>query len=249
MKVFLLLLTGLFLSNTTSYAPLSTNLRIDSKKLGYALQYRVYTPPGYESLSDLPVLYITDGQWYIESGKVHDVMDQLISDGKMQPAIAVFVDNRDPDNLSNNRRNSQFFCNRRYAAFFEEELIPHIDATYRTASDRASRVILGLSFGGLNAACFGLQAHDSFEGIAMQSPAMHPVPRLFSSYEEQEKLPLDIFLSSGTQKDNEERTRQFKRILEEKGYELKYIEVPYGHNWQNWKPLIDDVLMHYFGAP
>ena len=249
MKVFLLLLISVLFVSPQSISPLSSNLRIESKKLGYTLQYRVYTPPGYDSLSSLPVLYVTDGQWYIESGQVHDVMDQLINDGKMEPAIAVFVDNRDPDNLSNNRRNKQFFCNRRYAAFYEEELIPHIDATYRTDSDRESRVILGLSFGGLNAACFGLQAHDSFQGIAMQSPATHPVPRLLSSYEEKEKLPLDIFLSSGTQKDNEERTRQFKRILEKKGYELKYIEVPFGHNWQNWKPLIDDVLLHYFGTP
>ncbi len=47
---------------------LSANQRIESSALGYALQYRVYTPAGAENLKNLPVLYVTDGQWYISSG-------------------------------------------------------------------------------------------------------------------------------------------------------------------------------------
>ena len=27
---------------------------------------------------------------------------------------------------------------------------------------------------------------------------------------------------------------------------MKFIEVDAGHNWRNWKPLIDDVLRYYF---
>ncbi len=227
---------------------LTDNQRITSEALGYDLHYRVYTPEGYEAMTDLPVLYITDGQWYIDSGEVPQVMDQLIAEGKMRPAIAVFVDNRNPDNLNDNRRNRQFFCNPRYSRFFTDELIPHIDATYPTHADRSSRVILGLSFGGLNSACFGLQAADAFEGIAMQSPATHPVPDLHDRYSDGPKRLLNIFLSSGTQRDNEAKTRAFKRILEAKGYPLHYVEVPHGHTWANWKPLIDDVLVYYFGA-
>jgi enterochelin esterase-like enzyme len=226
---------------------LGPNQVIQSEILGYKLQYRVYIPEGYEAASDLPVVYMTDGQWYIESGQVHAELDRLIAARSIKPVIAVFVDNRDPDNLSDNRRNKQFFCNQNYADFFEKELIPEIDRRYKTAADRKHRVILGLSFGGLNSACFGLQAHTVFEGIAMQSPAMHPVPTLFSSYQSLEKLPLNIFLSTGTRQDNESRTRRFKKVLEEKGYDVKYVEVPFGHNWTNWKPLIDDVLLHYFG--
>lgn len=225
---------------------LSDNLRITSEQLGYDLQYRVYTPPGYESLEDLPVVYVTDGQWYIESGDMPNLMENLILSGKMEPAIAVFVDNRNPDNLEENRRNRQFFCNQRYADFYAKELIPHIDKTYKTNSDRAARVILGLSFGGLNSACFGLIAHETFEGIAIQSPATHPIPSLHQQYQESPRLPLKIFLSSGTYSDNEDKTRRFKRVLELKGYDFEYIEVPHAHTWENWKPLLDDVLTYYF---
>ena len=250
----LLLLAGLA---ATAFAPpraatsdgnLSNNQIIESTILNYKLQYRVYVPEGYETLENLPVLYVTDGQWYIASGEVPRVLDQLIAEGKMEPTIAVFVDNRDPDNLSHNRRNRQFFCNPRYAEFYTDELIPAIDKRYKTRAERTSRVILGLSFGGLNSACFGLRAHTAFEGIAMQSPATHTVPYLFKAYQDSTRLPLKIFLSSGDRDDNEERTRRFKSILEDKGYEMSYIEVPHGHNWANWKPLIDDVLLYFFGT-
>ena len=231
----------------TSRGTLSPNQTIQSEILGYSLQYRVYLPNGYENLSDLPALYVTDGQWYIGRGEVPQVLDKLIAEGSIRPAIAVFVDNRDPENLSNNRRNRQFFCNTQYIRFFTEELVSLIDTQYKTKADRTSRTILGLSFGGLNSACFGLHAHPTFEGIAMQSPAMHPVPYIFSAYQDSTRLPLRVFLSSGTQNDNEARTRRLRDILRSKNYEMSYVEVPHGHTWANWKPLIDDVLLYYYG--
>ncbi len=249
----LLLVLGLVLAFSVPHAEtgngrLSENQTIQSQTLGYKLQYRVYLPDGYDDAANLPVLYLTDGQWYIGRGEVPQLLDRLIAEGAINPVIAVFVDNRDPDNLAHNRRNQQFFCNRHYIRFFTDELAQEIDTCYKTQAERTSRVILGLSFGGLNSACFGLHAHATFEGIAMQSPAMHPVPSLLSAYEDSTRLPLKIFLSSGTKNDNEARTRHLKRILEDKGYQMSYVEVPYGHEWANWKPLLDDVLRYYFGS-
>ncbi len=227
---------------------LSDNRIISSQILDYDLNYRVYTPPGYDDLTDLSVIYIADGQWYISEGQLPSLMDKMIGVGDIDPLIAIFVDNRNPHDISDNRRNSQFWCNPDYVRFYEEELVPEIDDAFKTAANRSSRVILGLSFGGLNAACFGLLAHESFEGIAMQSPAMRPVPSIYSDYNTTPKLPLKIFLSSGTVQDNEDATRRLKSILEEKGYPLHYVEVPFGHNWNNWGPLLDDVLLYFFAG-
>ena len=235
-------------AQSTSVRPgtLTDNQIITSDVLGYDLQYRVYLPSGHLAMQDLPTIYVTDGQWYIDSGEMPALLDRMIESNEIEPVIAVFVDNRDPHNLSNNRRSSQFRCNTEYVSFYSDELIPYIDSAYNTEADRTERVILGLSFGGLNSVCFGIQGHDSFEGIAMQSPAMRPVPSVFSSYEDSTKLPIKIFLSSGTFGDNEESTRRLKRILQSKGYEMKYLEVPFEHNWKNWKPLLDDVLVYFF---
>lgn len=248
MLLLAMILPAFVSENRLISGTLTENERIESEALGYKLQYRVYLPDGFESMSDLPVLYVTDGQWYISDGAMPRVLDRLIGSGEIEPVIAVFVDNRDPDNLKVNRRNRQFFCNKRYADFFSEELVPAIDNKYRTKRDRTGRVILGLSFGGLNSACFGLQASETFEGIAMQSPAMHPVKDLFDRYEKTENLQLNIFLSTGSSNDNEQRTRRFKSILEAKKYRMHYVEVPFGHEWANWGPLIDDVLIYFFDS-
>ena len=43
------------------------------------------------------------------------------------------------------------------------------------------------------------------------------------------------------------RTRSFRTVLHNKGYPMRYIEVREGHNWDNWGPLLDDVLRYFYG--
>ncbi|MFT7470244.1 MAG: enterochelin esterase-like enzyme [Kiritimatiellia bacterium] len=244
--IIFLVLVGV--SNTVSAdGKLSEDIRISSDSLGYDLQYRVYEPEDVRRNSELPTLYITDGQWYISRGELPALLDKEIAAGNIEPVLVVFVDSRNPDNLQQNRRNQQFFCNPRYVDFFTEELLPAIDKEYATSAVRDDRVILGLSFGGRNSACFGLMAHDSFAGIAMQSPAnSEMVDELRFQYMAQEKLPLKFFMSVGTVNDNTQAGRQFMEMLKFQEYDLTYREVNEGHDWDNWGPLLDDVLYTFF---
>jgi enterochelin esterase-like enzyme len=240
--IVLLLLSG------TAFADgsVTDDVRITSEGLGYDLQYRVYLPEDYDSRLDHPVLFLTDGQNYISRGRMHKTLDRLIADGKIEPVIAVFVDARDPDNLKSNRRNAEFLCNPDYLQFYSDELIPTIEKNYPVTVDREGRTIMGLSFGGTNAACFGLLGYDTFSGIAMQSPANHPVKELLPAYEEMPVLPLRVFLSTGKPDDNTQANRRFRTILQDRGYEMEYVEVRQGHNWDNWRPLIDDILTYFY---
>jgi len=220
--------------------------RITSNVLGYDLQYRVYVPDTVADADTLDVLYVTDGPGYIEQGNMPRVLDRLIEDGSIRPVITVFVDARDPDNLSNNRRNDQFLCNEAYYEFYRKELIPRIEANYPVGGSREYRGILGVSFGGTNAACFGLRGHETFSLIGMHSPANHPIKTLLPAYEKLPLLPLKMFLSTGRPDDNTRANRKFRHVLEKKGYDLKYLEVDEGHDWDNWRPLIDDVLRWFY---
>lgn len=226
---------------------LSDNQRISSKHLGYDLQYRVYVPEGVSAGQALPSLYVTDGQWYLAGGGLGQLIEQMIDDGRIEPLVAVFVDSGDPDNPAENRRNSEFMCNQRYADFFAGELIPAITAQQPVSQAREDRVILGMSFGGLNAACFGIMLPEVFSGIAMQSPASAAhVDVVRELYEEAAKLPLKIFLSVGTKNDNLTAVRRFRSTLLKKNYDLTYHKVREGHDWDNWRPLLDDVLLTFF---
>lgn len=242
-------LTLLSLAATTAMAggTLSEDLRITSDALGYDVQYRVYAPEGVESAEDLPVLFLTDGPGYIRRGKAPRVLDRLIESEKIELVVAVFVDSRDPDNLKVNRRNREFFCNPDYLRFYKEELIPAIEQDYPIGKGRESRSVLGLSFGGLNAACFGLLGYETFSGVGMHSPANYPVKNLVPAYEHAPKLPLRMFLSTGSPNDNTAANRKFRNVLRDKGYDIKYVETDAGHHWGNWRSLIDDVLLYFYG--
>ena len=100
----ILLLSGVAHASST----LTDELRISSDVLGYDLQYRVYLPDDYQSKEKLPVLYVTDGPGYIKQGNMPRVLNRLIEWGRIEPVIVVFIDARDPDNLSKNRRDTQF---------------------------------------------------------------------------------------------------------------------------------------------
>lgn len=228
-------------------ASLSQPKRIHSPELGYDLQYRVYQPVGFQP--GLPTLYVTDGEAYLQFGQLVQLLDIEIAAGRITPIVAVFVDSRDPDDLSKNRRHSQFMCNQKYAAFYRQQLVPAIAQQYQVSTQRQQRVILGLSFGAVNAACFGLLLPDVFAGIAMQSPGnSQHIGLLAKMYQQSQHIDLNMFLSIGTKKDNTAAGRKFHQTLLDKGYPVAYQEVPFGHDWQNWQPLLDDILQHYFPA-
>ena len=242
--LFLLLYAGVSLADGV----VSDDIRISSDVLGYDLQYRVFTPDPTHAGGEMPVLFATDGQGYISQGRMPRVLNRLIGKGEIEPIIVVFVDPRDPDRLRNNRRNAQFLCNSDYLRFYSDELIPAIEAAYPVGRQRDDRAIMGLSFGATNAACFGITGAAHFSRLIMQSPANHPVPDLLPAYEQSPLLPLRIFLSTGKPNDNTAANRRFHKVLQDKGYDMQYVEVREGHNWGNWRPLLDDALLYMYAT-
>ena len=226
---------------------LSENITMQSKpeNLGYRVNYRVYTPFGYENLEQLPAIYVTDGHEYADDrlGAMIIVMDNLIFQNRIDPVIAVFIDPRDPINMSN-RRMSEYRANIQFANFLASELVPAIDASYKTNPSPAKRAILGTSLGGWNSAYVGCNRSETFQLIAIHSPAFDS--NIIQSYSNSSVLPLKIFMSTGTIFDTQVMARQMRDVLITKGYPLRYIETNEGHSWGNWRALIDEPLLYFF---
>lgn len=229
------------------------NRTIQSTNLGYPVQYRVFTPAGYDGLADLPVIYATDGQDYSDDrlGAFRIVLDNLIHDGRAEPVIVVFVDPREVGNLGNNRRAEQYVQNPEFAAFVADELVPTIDAAYRTRTDRDSRVILGTSLGGVFSAYLGLLHPETFGKLAIQSPAFWVSenagwwtgPSIYEMMSEAEDGLFTVYMSTGTISDTEDGARRMRDIFEANDHRLTYHEVAEGHTWGNWRALLDEVLI------
>ena len=227
----------------------SDNYRISSEYLGYDVQYKIYTPKLYANLSNLPVIYVTDGHEYADAqlGSMVITLDNLIAQSVIPPVIAVFIDPRNPDNIGSNRRMTEYTGNLNFANFIAEELVTEIDANYKTSANASDRIILGTSLGGLNSAFIALEKPSVFGNIAMHSPALwYNNQSVLNRYNSADNISnLKFYISTGTINDTEEEASELKSILVEKEIDHYYIAVNEGHSWGNWRARIKDVLVYF----
>ncbi|MCS7012691.1 MAG: alpha/beta hydrolase-fold protein [Chloroherpetonaceae bacterium] len=230
---------------------MSETLRLQSRHLGYAVAIQVYLPFGYERLSRLPALYVTDGHEYAddEMGALCTTLDNLIYDKRLEPVVAVFIDPRNPDNPNENRRLEEYPANPKFLKFVTKEVVPLIDALFNTDAKASARAFIGTSFGGLCAAYVGIKAPDVFQQIGVQSPSFWKYPEIFELYEKSPRLPLRIYISSGTIHDTALRARQMHDVLTRKGYEHFYRETNESHSWGTWRGTLEEMMLYFFGKP
>ncbi len=238
-----------FRSPDTDNGLLWEPVTMNSKHLGYDIDYQVYIPDGYEAAENVPVIYVTDGQEYSDDnlGAMVVVLDNLIDQGKIEPVLAVFVNPLDPSNPDLNRRMDEMGNNEDYLNFFADELIPTIENEYKASPVKSDRAILGTSLGGLNATYFTFSRPDLFGNVAIQAPAFWYREEIYDLVKETEVDELNIYMSVGTIGDNTIDARTMKTIFEEKGLDFTYLEVNEGHSWGAWRTQLDDILIQFFG--
>jgi len=140
----------------------------------------VYTPPDYDASPQTryPVLYLQHGAgenergWTLQ-GRANFILDNLIAEKNAQPMLIVMENGMVAPRAGESGARAdpgvtRGAAPRRNAAFGElviNDLIPMIDATYRTVPDRTHRAIAGLSMGAGQATQIGLGNLDKFAYI------------------------------------------------------------------------------------
>ncbi|MEK6781472.1 MAG: alpha/beta hydrolase-fold protein [Bacteroidota bacterium] len=232
------------------HGKVKSEILFQSKALGYQITYSVYLPYGYQDLGNLPVIYVTDGFEYMhpKMGNMVTILDNLILDKKIIPIIAIFIDHREPVNRSNNRRMDELAMNEKYMKFFTAEFIPLIEQNYPVTKGRENRAILGTSMGGLTSAYFIFSRPEVFGMAGIQSPSFWSKPQIYSLCDSVSNSTTKISMTSGVIHDASESTRRMKTILEKNSCIYTYRETNEGHSWGNWRNLIDDILIDFFGV-
>jgi len=162
-----------------------------SKTLNRDYVYNIYLPDGYQGSNlDYPVLYLLHGnlgteESWVGPGNIQQTADALIAAKKIHPQLIVVP--ADP----------KFWwadgVEEKALTAFIQDLVPHIDASYRTLTDRQGRAIGGYSAGGFGTVNIALQYPEMFAAAAPLSPAVYaPIPPMDSSATRQ-----DTFLSNG----------------------------------------------------
>ncbi len=136
----------------------------------------VYLPPGYDLSSSqrYPVIYFLPNpfeesyRYDFDHRDAQGLFDRAIADGVIRKFILVAVDMNTP-------LGSSWYANSSVTGNWEDfvihELVPCIDANFKTLSNRDSRGIAGIFIGGYGAIRLGMRHPDVFGSVY----AMHPV--------------------------------------------------------------------------
>jgi glucoamylase len=184
-----------------------------------------------------PVLYIQDGSDYINRAKAIQIQENLVKASRVKPFIMVFIDYHD--------RNKEYWASNSYAKFLAEEVVPFVDAKYRTVPNRGGRAIIGTSLGGVTSIWTALKYPEVFGRVGGQSSSLWiDNKRVINELEklDSSKVKLKFYLDAGTLEGVAD-SQQVAKILRVKGYDVTYIEGEAGHNWTAWRDRLADAFI------
>jgi enterochelin esterase family protein len=181
-----------------------------------------------------------DGLEYVTLAQANNVIDYLISQNRIKPIIGVFVP---PVNRTAEYAGNQMT---QFTNFIVNELMPYIDARYRTRRNPSARGTLGASNGGNIALWLAYTHSNTFGNVAAQSSNI--ISSISIGFQNSPRLNLKLYLDLGTYDIAQliPLVRSFIPILQSKGYVYRYEEYHEGHSWGNWRAHIDNALEMFF---
>lgn len=205
-----------------------------SKSTNTSRRAFVYTPPGYDK--DLqkryPVLYLQHG-WgedetaWSNQGRANLIMDNLIAEGKSKPFIIVMTYGMTNEIIFGGLRN---FDIKPFQTVLVDELIPYVDANFRTLNNQSNRAMAGLSMGGMETHTITLNNPEVFSHWALLSGGTYKPEEI----EDPSKVKL-IFTSCGS-KENPEGVMKSVEVLTTAGFNaVSYVSENTAHEFLTWR--------------
>ncbi len=205
-----------------------------SKSTNSSRRAFVYTPPGYDKdvKRSYPVLYLQHG-WgedetaWSNQGHANLIMDNLISEGKIKPFIIVMT-----YGMTNEVKFGKIreFDITPFQTVLVAELIPFVDANFRTMADRPHRAMAGLSMGGMETKMITLNKPEVFSYYALLSGGTYSPEDI----KDKSKVKL-IFISCGS-KERPDGVKNAVVALKDAGFNaVSYISENTAHEFLTWR--------------
>ena len=192
----------------------------------------VYLPPTYDGKKKFPVLYLQHG-WgedetaWMNQGRANLIMDNMIAEGKCEPFIIVCA-----YGMTNECRwgHMHEFDWTEFQKVLVEDLIPYIDANFKTKADKRYRAMAGLSMGGMETKMCTLKYPEVFDYWCLLSGGTYAPEDIKSK-----DMVRSIFISCGS-KENPEGVTKAVEALKAAGFNAhSYVSEGTAHEFLTWR--------------
>ena len=215
----------------------------------------IYTPAGYEGGKDkYPVLYLLHGMGgdedaWTATGRVAEIMDNLIAEGKAEPMIVVMTNGCTKHVAAPGYSHEGMWrpymsgsMDGSFEAMFPS-IVESVDSHYRTKAKKSQRAIAGLSMGGFHAMQISKEYPTMFDYVGLYSAAIFRGKEGIETYANLEaKLNRQFrkgvklyWIGIGEDDFLYEENVRYRELLDSEGYPYTYRESEGGHIWRNWR--------------
>jgi GH35 family endo-1,4-beta-xylanase/enterochelin esterase-like enzyme len=192
----------------------------------------VYTPPQYDkNKKKYPVLYLQHGwgeneyAWW-NQGHANLIMDNLIAEGKIDPFIVVMTYGMTNDVRPGGLFNFDY---KQFETVLCDELVPYIDANFRSIAKKESRAMAGLSMGGMETHNITLARPEMFGWYGLLSGGT------YNPDEVKDTGVKGIFIGCGS-KEGPDMIRNAAKALQDAGFNAKgYVSEGTAHEFLTWR--------------
>lgn len=213
-------------------------INFNSSLLNKSYSIDIYLPYNFDENKTYGMVMLNDGYEYLNILNADIVLDNLITEGIIEPVIGVFIE-------ADKERGNNLKCNEKYTEFLGKELTNYIKSLYNISSDSSKNVIGGYSLGGLEASYAAFMYPYVFGNVISQSGSYwynkdddcHDdiwINRLISS---KHKENINFYINVGKiepKKTMIDSNLKFKNKLIELGYNVYFEFFNSGHDYLCW---------------
>ncbi len=249
---------------TPSPTPACTDTRGQVEQHTYASQttggeetYRIYLPPCYDYADQTdagqadqryPVLYLLHGWPYDDAHWDNLGADEAANVGIQAGVLPAFIIVMPKGNEASYIGTSG--GGRSFEGQVVNDLIPHVDATYRTLAEREGRAIGGVSRGGVWALEIGFLHSGLFAAVGAHSPALsvNLAPQTYDPFyllTSPGVGMLRIYLDAGDTDWAREGTQALHEALDKQPIAHEFVVHPGGHANGLWEANVVEYLAFY----
>ena len=218
----------------------------------------VYTPAEYDQKQGLkkryPVLYLQHGMgegetsWTLQ-GKMQHIMDNAIAKGEAVPMIVVMESGDIKAGMGRGQSMADYGAS--FYPVLLNDLIPYIDANFRTKTDRDNRAMAGLSWGGHQTFDIVFNNMDKFAWLGTFSGAIFGLDLktayngVFTNADEFNKKIHYMYMNWGSE--DFIKSGDIVKGLQEMGIKVEGKESPgTAHEFLTWRRGLHEFIPHLF---